>query len=72
MTDNEMRMMEDLEEARRESEGGNYTIAMGNGEEIVWLFGNVSNTEECIAIYEDLGYWVVNRFLDGQPVGLGI
>lgn len=71
---NEMakRMMEDLEDARRASEGGYATIAMGNGDEIIYLFDGVETTDECVAFFKDLGYWVVNRFIDGKPVGLGI
>ena len=72
MTDKEMRMMEQLEEARRASEGGYLIIAMGNGEEITWLFGGVETSDECVALLKDLGYWVVNQFIDCQPVGLGI
>ena len=72
MADKEMRMMKQLEDARRASESGGLVIAMGNGEEIDWLFGGVENTDECVALLTDLGYWVVNLFIDGKPVGLGI
>lgn len=72
MTDKEMEMMEQLEEAREMSEDGSHTIAMGNGEGIVWFFGGVENTDDCINFLRECGYWIVNQFINGQPVGIGV
>lgn len=72
MTEAEKRMLENLEAARSASEGGNHTIAMGNGKEIVWFLERADDSDSCYYPLKACGYWMVNQFIDGQPVGIGI
>lgn len=68
--DNKKELLNQLEEARQKSElyYGAIIDAFANGEEITWEFEHM---EECVKHLKQDGYWLVNRFYKGQPIGIG-
>lgn len=66
----EKRMLERLEEIRQISKLYDRAIidVFGNGEEIIWEFEHFS---ENVKHLKEKGYWLVNRFHKGQPIGFG-
>lgn len=59
----EMKMLEKLEEARKASEDGCTYYAMTNGEKIGWT--GYPDTKQHL---EDNGYWVCSIFQNGHRV----
>lgn len=66
----EQQMLYELEDVREMSEHTDgLVVALGNGRTIVG-FEAIEN--EVIERFCNKGYWVVNNFLHGRPMGLGI
>lgn len=64
------KMLRQLEEIRERSEHtDSLVVALGNGKEV---FGFEESETTAIEAYIACGYWVVNNFLNGRPMGLGI
>lgn len=68
--DNVKELLNQLEKARQKSElyYGAIIDAFANGEEITWEFEHMYDD---IQNLKEKGYWLVNRFYKGQPIGFG-
>lgn len=70
MNATEKRMLEQLDEVRKASEqySADIVVAYGNGTDIV---ATVERAQDEIKGLKEKGYWLVNRFYKGQPIGFG-